>query len=171
MAGIKRHVEGPRVTGLDYFEDRETQSEQASIGGTEAARITTELEESIHPNGLQLKWHCNCGRHVAVTCDWCEIAAIAHNVSPSVPLPLPSGQKMALSDDPWKWDQQKRQFYPQIPCPGGCNNPRHVFLTQRDGERALTQAVENGLTANDPKYQYAQAIFNPKRLERRMDPI
>lgn len=161
----QRYTDVPRMPGLDYFEE-EFASEQASLGGTQAARVTAELRESIHPNGLKLEWNCNCTRPHSILVDWHEVAAIAHNVSPSQQLPSLGGR--TLSEDQWKETGvgPRKRFYPKVGpngCIAGCPAPREVFLVKRDGERAMDQALHHGFTQTDPRWPLVQQVFNPAR--------
>jgi hypothetical protein len=162
----QRYVEGG-LGGRDGF-DEMMESEKRSIGGTQAANVVFELQEKVHPNGLGMNWICNCGGHQGIVVEWSELAAVAHGFAPDQPIP-PSNQRM--TDDRWAVDSRTKAFSPQVGCRLGCHNPKVTWLTMRDAQRALEQGVQNGYTSHDPNWRRAQAVFNPMRQARGMEPI
>ncbi len=139
----RRHS-GEREAKVDYFDkDGSFESERQSLGGTEAAVMTTQARESIQPDGLHEDYNCNCSSAIALVITWSEVGAIAHGINPST-------DGLGITETRWYFDKDENGFYPEVGCSKCAYEKRKLLLTKADMEKRFTAAKQLGFLQLDP---------------------
>lgn len=157
-----------RETNVDYFDDEQSW-EREGLGGTEAAQLTTRVQETLTPDGLLLAFNCpSCARESQIVVEWPEIGFIAHNLIPNMAVNMGRGP-MQLSSDPWK-QTGPTSFAPVIACKS-CQSTDTPSISKTEAERYFIKARENGLCQSDQRYPALIAILSALRVKNGGQPL